>query len=122
MGKKILIVDDEQEYLTAIKKFLSEFNYSVSDTVSSRQALEIIKKEKPDLVLFDYKVPDMDGEEFFKKAKELLPSVPYFLITAWNEAPILDRFRKLGVNEVMLKPVNLEELLKKIQTILNTGQ
>lgn len=115
MGKKILIVDDEQEYLTAIKKFLSEFNYSISDTVSSRQALEIIKKEKPDLVLFDYKVPDMDGEEFFKKAKELAPSIPYFLITAWNEATILDRFKKLGVNEIMLKPINLEELLKKIQ-------
>lgn len=116
MGKKILIVDDEQEYLSAIKKFLSEFDYSVSDAISSRQALEIIKKEKPDLVLFDYKIPDMDGEEFFKKAKELAPSIPYFLITAWNEAPILDKFRKLGVNEIMLKPVNLEELLKKIQT------
>jgi len=115
MGKKILIVDDEQEYLAAIKKFLSEFGYSISDAVYSRQALEIIKIERPDLVLFDYKMPDMDGEEFFKKAKELMPSIPYFLITAWNEASILERFRKLGVNEVMLKPVNLEELLKKIQ-------
>ena len=70
MSKRILIVDDEQEYLAAIKKFLSEFSYSISVAVSSRQALEIMKKEKPDIVLFDYKIPDMDGEEFFKKAKE----------------------------------------------------
>lgn len=115
MGKKILIVDDEQEYLTAIKKFLNEFNYLVSDTVSSKQALEIIEKDKPDLVLFDYKIPDMDGEAFLKKAKEIRPSIPYFLITAWNDKLILDKFRKLGIKEIMLKPINLEELLNKIQ-------
>ena len=115
MSKKILILDDEEQYLLSLRNFLHEFNYAVCVAVSSDQALDAIKKDKPDLVLFDYKVPDMDGEEFFKKAKELMPSIPYFLITAWNEASVLSRFKKLGVNEVMLKPVNLEDLLKKIQ-------
>lgn len=118
MDKKILIVDDETEYLVALKKILHEFGYSVCITVSSAQALDIIKAEKPDLVLFDYKMPDMDGDAFLRKAKELSPSIPYLLITAWNDVSSLDRFKKLGVVDIILKPINLEDLLKKIQDIL----
>ena len=118
MDKKILIVDDETEYLIALKKVLHEFGYSVCITVSSMQALDIIKKEKPDLVLFDYKIPEMDGDAFLRKAKELSPDIPYLLITAWNDIPALTRFKKLGVIDIILKPINLEDLLKKIQVIL----
>ena len=118
MDKKILIVDDETEYLIALKKVLHEFGYSVCITVSSTQALDIIKKEKPDLVLFDYKIPEMDGDAFLRKAKELSPAIPYLLITAWNDVSALSRFKKLGVIDIILKPINLEDLLKKIQAIL----
>ena len=118
MTKKILILDDEEEYLLSLQKFLHEFNYAVRITISSNQALDAIKKEKPELVLFDYKLPDMDGDLFLKKAKELSPSTSYILITAWNDPVILEKFRKMGVTDAILKPINLEKLLKNIQAIL----
>jgi two-component system response regulator HydG len=118
VSRKILILDDEQEYLAALQRFLHEFDYSVCAIASSSQALEAIKKDKPDLVLFDYKLPDMDGDSFLKRAKELSPETPYILITAWNDPVILERFKKIGVTDVVLKPINLEALLKSIKTIL----
>lgn len=118
MNKKILILDDESEYLVSLSNFLKEFNFAVCITMTTVQALDAIKKDKPDLVLFDYKLPDMDGDYFLKKAKELNPTSSYILITAWNDPAVLARFTKLGVTDVVLKPINLENLLKNIRTIL----
>lgn len=118
MTKKILILDDEQEYILSLQEFLHAFNYSVCSTISSSQALEAIKKDKPDIVLFDYKLPDMDGDYFLKNAKELSPGTSYILITAWNDPVVLERFKKMGAMDVVLKPVNLEALLKSLRSIL----
>ncbi len=117
MTKKILILDDESEYLVSLGNFLQEFKFAVCITMTTAQALDAIKKDKPDLVLFDYKLPDMDGDYFLKKAKELSSSTVYILITAWNDPAVLERFKKMGVTDVVLKPINLEALLKSIKTI-----
>ncbi len=117
MSKKILILDDEPEYLLAMEKFLVEIGYSICITMSSKQALEIVKNEKPDFVLFDYKIPDMDGESFLRKAKEVHPSMYSVLITAWHDPVVLENCKRLGVNDIMLKPINLEELLNKIRVV-----
>jgi DNA-binding NtrC family response regulator len=118
MTKKILILDDEQEYIVSLQKFLHEFNYAVCVTALSNQALDVIKEDKPDLVLFDYRLPDMNGDSFLKKAKELNPSASYILITAWNDPVVLERFQKMGVTDVILKPVDLGRLLASIRNIL----
>ncbi|MFH1189821.1 MAG: response regulator [Candidatus Omnitrophota bacterium] len=116
--RKILILDDEDQYIVSLRDFLHEFGYHVCIAMSSSQALEVIKEDKPDLVLFDYKLPDMDGEGFLKKAKEISPRTIYILITAWNDVATLERFIKLGVTDIMLKPIDLEKLLKDIKALL----
>ncbi len=121
MTRKILILDDEAQYTVSLRDFLHEFNYNVCIAMSSSQALDVIKKDKPDLVLFDYKLPDMDGEYFLKKAKEISPATLYILVTAWNDPVILDRFKKLGVLDIVLKPISLEKLLKNIKALLGDG-
>ena len=115
MNKKILVLDDEQDYIQALKNFLKELKYNVKVTMFPKHALEIIEKDKPDVVLFDYKLPDMDGDEFFKKAAVLSRGTKYILITAYHDEATINRFRKMGVNEVILKPIDLEALLKAIQ-------
>ena len=122
MSEKILILDDEQDYMVTLRDFLSELNYAVAATMFPKHALEIISKEKPKIVLFDYKLPDMDGDRFLKKAKELSAETNYILITAYRDDVIVDKFKGLGVLDVILKPVNLQELLKKIQDILKDGK
>ena len=113
--KKILIVDDEQEYIATLRDFLRELDYSVDATMYPNHALEIIAKEKPDIVLFDYKLPDMDGDSFLKRAKEMNASSSYILITAYRDDRIIEKFKQLGAVDVVFKPVILEELLEKIK-------
>lgn len=118
MSKKILILDDEQDFIVTLKNFLKELNYNVAATMFPKHALEIIVKDKPDLVLFDYKLPDMDGDNFLKKAKEINTEAKYVLITAYRDDVIVDKFKKMGVEDVILKPIDLEKLLEKLHSVL----
>lgn len=118
MSKKILILDDELEYVAALKDFLIQFDYLIEAAAFPQNALDIISKHKPEIVLFDYKLPDMDGDIFFKKAKKLSDKTKYILITAYRDDVIIEKFKKMGVDDAIIKPINLEELLNKIQNIL----
>lgn len=118
MNKKILILDDEEEFIIALRNFLRELNYTVGATMFPNHALEIISKDKPDLVLFDYKLPDMDGDKFLKKAKEISVTPRYVLITAYKDDVIIDKFKKMGVTDIVLKPIDLGKLLEIIQNVL----
>lgn len=117
MTGPILIVDDEPQFLDALRRFLEELNYSIITSNSSKGALELLQQNKPALVLFDYKMPDMDGETFLIKAKEVNPEVPFILITAWNDVSSLKKFKAMGVYEVLLKPIDPEKLLAVIKAI-----
>lgn len=118
MSKKILILDDELEYVVALKDFLIQFDYLIEAAAFPQNALDTISKHKPEIVLFDYKLPDMDGDIFFKKAKKLSGKTKYILITAYRDDVIIEKFKKMGVDDAIIKPINLEELLNKIQNIL----
>ncbi|MCQ9207562.1 MAG: response regulator [Omnitrophica bacterium] len=122
MNKKILIVDDEQEYIIAIRDFFREFDYAVAVTMFPKHALEIIAGEKPAIVLFDFKLPDMNGDRFLERAKALSPDTAYILITAYKDEVVLDKIRKMGVTDIVMKPINLAQLLETVQTLLKTQQ
>jgi len=120
MSKKILILDDESEFIVSLKNFLKEFNYSVDATMFPNHALDLISKHKPDIVIFDYKLPDMDGDVFFKKAKELSSDPAYILITAYRDDKIINKFKNMGVTDVILKPIDLQNLLQTIERNLKS--
>lgn len=122
MSKKILILDDELEYVAALKDFLIQFDYLIEAAAFPQNALDIISKHKPEIVLFDYKLPDMDGDIFFKKAKKLSDKTKYILITAYRDDVVIEKFKKMGVDDAIIKPINLQELLDKIQSILKDNK
>jgi DNA-binding NtrC family response regulator len=119
MGRKILILDDEQEFMVTLRDFLKELGHTVEATMFPKHALDIISSYKPELVLFDYKLPDMDGDTFLKKAKEYSGKSKYILMTAYRDDAIVEKFKKMGVASVILKPVDLKDLLSKIENTLN---
>lgn len=115
MSKKILILDDEKDFISTLKNFLSELSYTVDATMFPTHALEIIEQFRPEIVLFDYKLPDMDGDVFLAKAKELSSASKYVLMTAYRDEAIIDKFKSMGVSDVLLKPIDLSELLSKLR-------
>lgn len=111
----VLIVDDEVEITEFLSNFLKRFKVTSDRANDGRKALEIFEKVKPNWVFLDIKMPDMDGFEFLAKIKKLDPKVNVIMITGREDKQSQEKARKLGALDYIIKPLDLEELHKKIE-------
>ena len=115
MAKCILIVDDEEIVVEISKRKLSERGYEVLTAANGEEALDILKKKKPDLIILDIQMPKMNGYTFVmerNKVPEYL-SIPIVILSAYGEMePILKRH---GIKAYLLKPLKLQELLDTVK-------
>lgn len=119
--KKILVVDDEQDIRTMLKSMLTETGYEVILAADGKEALRKIYLLKPDLVLLDISMPDIDGSEvcFELKKKEATKHIPVIIITAMSEKTgEFSGMRMIGGYPTFAKPFDWEELLGTIREIL----
>lgn len=114
MAHKILIVDDEKINIAIVKFGLAEQRYEVAVANDGLEGLELVKKLKPDLVILDVQMPNMNGFEFMAELKliEHIIPPPVLMLTA-NET-MRDVFHLEGVKGYFVKPVELKKLIKKI--------
>ncbi|MCX5695009.1 MAG: response regulator [Candidatus Omnitrophica bacterium] len=108
--KKILIVDDEAEFTKDFAKALEIFGFQPYQAFDGESALNAIEKEKPAIVLCDYRLPDMDGDIILEKTKKLHPEIKFVMITAYYDEVVEKRMRNLGADEVVFKPIVLTEI------------
>jgi DNA-binding response OmpR family regulator len=117
--KKILVVDDEEDILTFLELVLGEKGYSVVTAASGPEALTRAQLEKPDLVLLDVMMPQMDGWEVLKllRVDDATAKIPVAMLSARTEAK--DRVQGLqeGAIDYICKPFSLQELLSKIEGV-----
>lgn len=117
--KKILIVDDEEDILNFLELVLREKGYEVVTAGSGHDALTRAQLERPDLVLLDIMMPQMDGWEVLKllRIDDETASIPVAMLSARTEAR--DRVQGLqeGAIDYICKPFSLQELLTKIEAI-----
>ncbi len=109
--KQILIVDDDPTFNSMLTAFLERKNYGVCSAHSSGSALTMLKEQSFDLILTDFKLPDIDGLAFIQKMKQQHIDVPFILITNYSDIRTAVRSMKLGAYEFVTKPVNPDELL-----------
>ncbi|SEJ47986.1 two-component system, NtrC family, response regulator HydG [Cyclobacterium xiamenense] len=113
--KKILVVDNQISTCSLLKKFLSKEKYEVETITQGHLALAIMKKQQVDIVICEYRLPDIDADEFFEKALKTLPDV--FLIFMGQEVNLknaIDSIKK-GACNFLSKPLNPDELLEAIR-------
>ena len=119
MKKKILVVDDEDDILQFLELVLREKGYDVVTAAGGQDALTRAQIEKPDLVLLDIMMPQMDGWEVLKllRVDDETSQIPVAMLSARTEAK--DRVQGLqeGAIDYICKPFALQELLDKIGTI-----
>jgi CheY-like chemotaxis protein len=108
--KKVLIVDDELEFTKDFAKALNMFGYETYRSGDGESAFSIIDKNNPDIVLCDYRLPDMDGDRILEKTKKDHPEIKFVMVTAYYDEIIEKRFRNLGADEVIFKPIVLTEI------------
>lgn len=117
MNKIILVLDDECEYLDAVANFFGLLGYRVITTDLPEKALDIIRDEQPDIVFFDYKMSQMDGDSFFAKAQALNKLSRYILVTAYRDESVISKLKGLGISDVVMKPVDLNALLERVEAL-----
>jgi DNA-binding response OmpR family regulator len=122
MAKKTVVcVEDEPEMIDLIKLILRRKEFELVGAVGGREGLETVRKLKPDLVLLDLMMPDMDGWEVYRqmKADDELKQIPVIVVTA--KAQSIDRVLGLHlakVDDYITKPFSPQELLESVSDIL----
>ncbi len=112
---KILVVDDEQIVLDSIKRSLKkDENIELDTSMSATEAIEKIYEFKPNLILTDLMMPEMDGLEFLRKAKEIDPKILVIMITGYATINSALQAMQFGAFDYIAKPFTREELRKVI--------
>lgn len=117
---KILIVDDEPDYITTVQCRLEWFHYEVITATNGEEALEKAASEKPDLILLDTNMPVMNGHEMLEHLRRhpSLKDVPVIMVTARCEAEDVAAASAYGVADYVAKPFDFTELVEKIANAL----
>jgi DNA-binding response OmpR family regulator len=122
--KSVLIVDDELSILVPLKFLLEKSNYRVNLAQSGKEALEKISKIKPDLILLDIMLPDLDGYEIYQLIRENSEwdDIKVIYLSAKNRDVDIAKGLNLGVDAYVTKPFSNSELLEKIASLLTTNE
>lgn len=107
---KILIVDDEQSYRQLLTLVFQEEGHSVRTGMNGRQALELIAEEPAEIIISDVKMPDMDGIQLLRSLRETQPQIGVVLMTAFASVDTAREAFKLGADDFIQKPFDVEEL------------
>lgn len=117
MNKTILVVDDEERLVNLVKAYLEQSNYRVVTASNGREALFVAREEKPDLIILDIMMPEMDGHDFMRthhREKE----TPIILLTAKIEENDKVIGLELGADDYVTKPFSPRELLARVKAVL----
>ena len=111
---KVLLVDDEVEFVSALSERLLLRNYDVRTANNALEALALIYKEPPDVVILDLRIPGMDGIEILKTIKKFDATIEVIMLTGHGDVQSVEEGMKSGAFEYIMKPVDISELTSKI--------
>ena len=117
MSKTIMVVDDEKRLVSLVESYLTQEGYRVVSAYNGREALTVARREKPDLIVLDVMMPEMDGYEFMRKHRAE-NSTPIILLTARvdDEEKVIGL--EVGADDYMTKPFRPRELVARVRAVL----
>ena len=125
MAKKILIVDDNKTIRTLLALNLKKEKYEIIEADNGVDGLAIVNDQKPDLVISDILMPQMDGFEFCKQVRETstVPMVPFMFLTSIDQVATELRGFRTGADDYLIKSnIKKEELIAKVEAMLNKAK
>jgi len=117
MSWHILVIDDDEKLNQLLTDYLGQYDYQVSAAEHPQKGLQILNEKKPDMVILDIMLPDMDGFQVCREIRKT-SDIPIIMLTARGE--VMDRIvgLEIGADDYLPKPFEPRELLARIQTIL----
>ena len=122
MMKSILIIEDDITFGMMLKTWLGKKGFEVSSVSNIARAQKHIEGQGADLILSDLRLPDHDGIDLLKWMNEKGIDIPLIIMTGYADIQSAVQAMKLGARDYVAKPVNPEELLKKIRQIWSVKQ
>lgn len=117
MSKTILVVDDEKRLVSLVGDYLQQAGYRVVMAYDGREALTVARREKPDLIILDVMMPEMDGYEFLMELRKE-SDTPIILLTARVEEEEKVIGLELGADDYLTKPFRPRELVARVRAVL----
>jgi CheY-like chemotaxis protein len=108
--RRVLVVDDAGEVIVLCVNMLQSLGYAVKGANRPEMGLELLGKEPFDLMIVDYKMPDMNGFEVFTRARVLQPEMAVMLLTGHGTADIVEEATEMGFDAILLKPFTRDQL------------
>ena len=117
MSKTIMVVDDEKRLVSLVESYLTQEGYRVATAHNGREALTVASREKPDLIILDVMMPEMDGYEFMRRHRSE-NNTPIILLTARvdDEEKVIGL--EVGADDYMTKPFRPRELVARVRAVL----
>jgi len=115
MSEKVLLVDDEKDFLDIMSERMEARGMTVKTADSADQALKILEKESFDAIVMDFKMPGMDGIQALKNIKTQKPELQIILLTGYATVEKTVEAMKIGATDLLEKPADLEALAAKIK-------
>ncbi len=117
---KILLVDDEADFRQLMMFWLKSKGYDVVPTDNGKDAIELVKKEKPHIIFLDLRMPSMSGTEVLKRIRKFDREVPVIVISAYVSDPSARDINDYNISGVFYKGKNFEEALPLLESALRT--
>lgn len=111
---KILSIDDSEDILFAISAICDYKDWEALTSNNAEKGISLFKTSKPDLVLVDYHMPDMDGIQIVRELRKINKFIPIIVLTVEERQEVADEFIKNGANDFALKPIKAVDLISRI--------
>ena len=124
MATKALVIDDEEDYRVIISEVLGGAGYEVRAAGDGAEGLELLKRAPADVVLVDWMMPKMDGEQFCRamRAELGLKAIPVIMLTVKQTADEELEALHFGVDDFVVKPFKSQELLARVRAVLRRAE
>lgn len=119
---KILVVEDDGDLNHAVRAFLNQSGYNAEGCLNANDAYNAMYNNTFDLVISDIMMPEIDGFEFAKTVRELNENIPILFMTARDDFASKQRGYRIGIDDYMVKPIDLDELFLRIGALLRRSK
>ena len=119
---KLLIVEDDQQLQQMFIRILSKHGYSAVGVSNGQLALDALDKDYFDLIITDIMMPEMDGFELVQQLRDVGNIIPILMITAKDAFDDMSLGFRYGVDDYMVKPININEMVLRVKALLRRAQ
>ncbi len=118
-----LIIEDDTTIRAVLKRIMSKkFGFNIYQAENGAEGLKVLHETNPDIVLLDITMPLMNGIEFLQRIRHenKYKDTPVFILSAINDRKLIQQMIELGVNDYILKPMDIEVVYDRIQNFINS--